>query len=126
MDIAHKLKNQLQLLSSLLSLRAKLQEELLEFKVAERTRVELSATNFAWVAFFEKNLEIGGPFRPWGGETNWFNYINQLSMEPMDYRQKTGEMCDGFLLEIRQGSDLCLLEHSITKAIAPYVPSYQD
>jgi hypothetical protein len=126
MALAQKLKNQIHLLGSLLSLRAKLQEELLAFKAAEYTRVELSAINFAWVAFFEKNLEMGGPLRPWGGETNWFNYINQLSMESVDYRQKTGEMCDHFLLEIRQGSDLCLLEHSITKAIAPYVPTYQD
>jgi hypothetical protein len=70
---------------------------------------------------------MGGAMRPYGGETNFFNYINMLSMEPMDYRHKTGEICDSFLSEISDQVDLCVTDHSITKVLsARSVPTYAD
>jgi hypothetical protein len=103
-EAARKLQKRIQLLASLLSLRAKLQEEIMEFKAAEYSRSEISATILGWAAFFKDIFDMGGPMRPYGGETNLINHINILSMEPMDYRQKTGEICDSFLSEIADKS----------------------
>lgn len=126
-EAARKLQKRIQLLASLLSLRAKLQEEIMEFKAADYSRSEISATILGWAAFFKDILDMGGPMRPYGGETNFFNRINMLSMEPMDYRHKTGEICDSFLSEISEQVDLCVTDHSITKVLsARPVPTYAD
>ena len=127
MELARKLQKRIQLLASLLSLRAKLQEEIMEFKAAEYSRSEISATILGWAAFFKDILDMGGPMRPYGGEKNFFNYINMLSMEPPDYRQKTGEICDSFLAEISDQVEVCVTDHSITKVLsARTVPTYAD
>lgn len=124
---ARKLQKQIRLKASLLSLRAKLQEELMEYKAAERTRAEISATVLGWAAFFRETFDMGSPMRPYGGEKNFFNYINMLSMEPPDYRQKTGELCESLLADVSEQVEVCVTEHTITKALsARPVPTYAD
>lgn len=127
LDIAKKLQKQIHFLSSLLSLRAKLQEELKEFRAAERSRAEISATILAWAEFFHEQFNQGGPMRPYGGETNPANYVNILSMEPMDYRIKTAELCQSFLADIAEEVEICVLDHTITKVISQGpLPTYSD
>jgi hypothetical protein len=126
-ESARKLQKQIRLMSSLLSLRAKLQEELMEYKAAECTRAEISATVLGWAAFFRETFDMGGPMRPYGGEKNLFNSINILSMEPVDYRQKTGELCESLLADVSEQVEACVTEHTITKVLsARPVPTYAD
>lgn len=124
---AKSLLDQMRIKTSLLALRAKLQEELNSPAAANHTRMELTTAILYWSEFFETTLGAGSVIRPILAEpsgieifletANHFPTLIWLLKRPIWMRNEdaktTAEDCEKFLEEIRRSVATCILDHVI-------------
>ena len=139
---AKSLLAQMRIKTSLLALRAKLQDELNAPAAANHTRMELSTTILYWSEFFETTLGQGSAIRPILGKAseienlletvnNYIPSIAWLGKRPIWRRNEeamtTATDCEDFLEEIRASVATCITDHTIVKIISPQaLPTFLD
>ena len=127
--------------TSLLALRAILQEALNSPTAANHTRMELSTTILHWSEFFEIRMGQGSSIRPIQTEpgqiekllegVNHWPTIMWLLKRPISWRnteaKSTAIECEDFLSEVRDSVATCITDHTIIKIISPQIlPTYTD